>query len=151
MGIIYKTPITAAQQSGLTQAQEQKAALDDIKQQISDEQNARSEGDNALEQRVSFLQTALNDEAAARTAFQADLSAEQTARADADNNLQIMIGAEILARQDADEQLRNDLSAARTDFTAAIGSEQSARTQAINDMRVAILASMGDDKVGTCG
>lgn len=147
MGLVIKNAITAEQQAEIVQEQENKAAFDDLRQQIKDEKTARSNADNNLNQNINFVRDTLVEEISARNAaetqIKADLQTETNQRTAADaelqNAMQTAISTETAARQTLETNLRGELS-------TAITTEQAAREQGLQDLEAAIMVAMGNEK-----
>ena len=141
MGYVLKQAITAEQLQNQTTAQETQSALDDIKQSVKDERNARSSEDINLRHDISFLQETLTAEISGRAdsenQIKADLLTETNQRTAADSELQTALTAETNNRISADDGLRDA-------FNTALNQEKAARSQEIQDVQTAISVAMGN-------
>ena len=141
MSLVIKTPITAEQQAQQVSAQENEAAIREVKELIRNETAARAAADSETRQDLSALRGVVTAEIESRTTaqsqIQADLLTETNQRAAADNELQNAINNEKSARETFEGNLRDEL-------TNAIENEKNERTQAVADAIAAIQVAMGN-------
>lgn len=141
MSHVYKLNVTAEQSRNQIKEAQDAAAFATLREQISNEELARTNADAAINLQLTSLQNNLADEITARTnadnIFTGDLNTEINQRTAAVTNLQNDLQTEITNRQSAETTLRDD-------FNNAIDDERTARSQEIADVQAAILAAMGN-------